>query len=163
MEKLSQKELAKMSVDIFANNPEDKFYATEDGNFFPREVDAKKHAKITGSPIYPFERKSGSIVKQDIVTQEELIAFVEDILDKISANTGFSRDDLGAMVRGEYVKPEIKAEETKEVSENTVEEVKTPETKTEADTQEKKAEAVEKKTEEKPNATPTTTTKTAKK
>lgn len=66
--KLTQEQLAKMSEDVFASNPEDKFWATEDGNFFPKERDAIAHAK--GQPIIIFERKVTEEVTEVVTTKE---------------------------------------------------------------------------------------------
>ena len=69
--KLTRKELAKASEEVFASNPENKFWATEDGNFFSRQSEAIAHAK--GQPIQIFERKVTQKDTEEVRSEERRV------------------------------------------------------------------------------------------
>lgn len=58
MSPLSPEELLAIAQDVFENNKEDVFYATVDGNFFPKQRDAQKHAEKIGSEVIPIQRNT---------------------------------------------------------------------------------------------------------
>ena len=87
--KLTQKELVKISEEVFTSNPEDKFWATEDGNFFSRQSEAIAHAK--GQPIQIFERKvtqkdTEEVVDNEVVTTGGTEEVAEDAKETATEN-----------------------------------------------------------------------------
>ena len=76
-----------MSEDVFASNPENTFWATEDGNFFSRERDAIAHAK--GESIITFERKTAEEVAEiEVVTKEEVTEIKLPVTENKTPKTG---------------------------------------------------------------------------